>query len=105
MAQFDVYKTPSKKNSEYFPYLVNVQHEFISEIETRIVIPLGKLKYFKHEAMKKLTPEISHGDEEFLLLTPQIASIPSKILLTPIGSLQHIREEIIASMDFAITGI
>ncbi len=43
--------------------------------------------------------------EEFLLLIPQIASVPAKSLKNPIGSLSHLRDEIIAALDFAITGI
>jgi hypothetical protein len=37
-----------------------------------------------------------------ILLTPQIAS---NLLKNQVGSLAHIRDEIIGSLDFAITGI
>ncbi|MGH1471813.1 MAG: CcdB family protein [Cellvibrionaceae bacterium] len=39
------------------------------------------------------------------MLTPKIASVPVKTLKNSIGSLIHLRDEIIASIDFAITGI
>ena len=104
MPQFDVYTNPSKKNRQFFPYLVDVQHTAINEIATRIVIPLGKREYFRNEAMTKLTPEINYEGETLLLLTPQIASIPAKLLTAPIGTLEHIRNEIIASIDFSISG-
>jgi len=55
--------------------------------------------------MKGLTPEIEYQGVRLLLLTPQIASIPSNILKNPIGSLSHFRNEIIAALDFAITSI
>lgn len=103
--QFDVYQNPSTKTKNVFPYLVDVQSSYISEIATRIVIPLGKLPDFKNESMKGLTPEIEYEGEKFLLLTPQIASVPSNILKNPIGSLSHFRSEIIAALDFAIAGI
>jgi toxin CcdB len=38
-------------------------------------------------------------------MIPQIASIPAKVLKEPIGTLLHLRDEIISALDFAITGI
>lgn len=105
MSQFDVYKNPSKASSKIFPFLVDVQSPYISEIATRVVIPLGKLSAFKNEILKGLTPEITYDGEQLLLLTPQISSIPFKRLNKPIGSLKHFRDEIISALDFAITGI
>ena len=105
MAQFDVYKNPSKNTRHAYPYIVDIQSPLISDIATRIVIPLGKLSHFKNEQMKGLTPEISYEGEQLLLLTPQISSVPIKIMKSPVGTLSHFRDEIIAALDFAITGI
>ncbi|WP_339084150.1 CcdB family protein [Teredinibacter turnerae] len=105
MAQFDVYPNPSKQTKKHYPYLLDIQSPYISDITTRIVIPLGYAALFKYEAMTILTPEISFEDDLILLLTPQISSVPAKILKEPIGSLSHFREKIINSLDFAVAGI
>ena len=105
MHQFDVYANPSKSTKPAYPYIVDIQSSVVSEIATRIVIPLGRKELFKGEEMKNLTPSIEYEGEELLLLVPQIASIPSKALRKPIGSLSHLRDKIIAALDFAITGI
>lgn len=105
MAQFDVYENPSKTSKKFYPYLVDIQSPHISEIATRIVLPLGRASLFKNESMKRLTPEIIYLNEDLLLLTPQISSIPAKLLKNPVGSLLHFRERIIDSLDFAIAGI
>jgi len=105
MAQFDVYANPSKKSKTYYPYLVDVQNNYISELETRIVVPLGKAGYFEDEIMTKLQIKISYEDQELVLMTPQISSIPRNTLKEPVGSLQHLQQEIIDTLDFAITGI
>ena len=105
MAQFGVYQNPSKNTRSTFPYLVDIQNPAISDIATRIVIPLGRLQSFDNRSMNNLAPEIEYDGEKLLLLTPQIASIPSKHLKDPIGSLSHFRDDIIAAIDFAITGI
>lgn len=105
MAQFDVYENPSKTTRNHYPYLVDIQSPYISEIATRIVIPLGYLASFSNQAMTGLTPQITYQDQELLLLTPQISSVPAKVLRKPIGSLAHFRDQIMDALDFAIAGI
>ena len=105
MRQFDVYSNPSRATRQAYPFIVDIQSGVISEIATRIVVPLGRTAHFRNEHMKGLTPAITYEGEDFLLLIPQIASIPVKALNNPIGSLSHLRDEIIAALDFAITGI
>mgnify|MGYP006188385365 CR=1 FL=1 len=104
MPQFDVYRNPSKVTQVHYPYLVDIQSPYISEIATRIVIPLGYLSSFSSEAMNGLTPQITYLDQKLLLLIPQISSIPAKQLVEPIGSLAHFRDQIIDALDFAIAG-
>jgi toxin CcdB len=65
MAQFDVYPNPSQVSQAHYPYLVDVQSSLLSDLATRIVIPLGK---------------------------------------SPVGSLSHFRDQIVGTLDLAITG-
>lgn len=105
MAQFDVYPNPSKASKAHYPYLVDIQSSLLSDLATRIVIPLGKGSAFGGETMQGLTPEISFADQKLLLLTPQISAVPEKHLKSPIGSLSHFRNQIVGALDLAITGI
>ena len=105
MAQFDVYPNPSRTSKAYYPYLVDVQSPLLRELATRIVIPLGKRSAFGGQAMQGLTPEITFAEQELLLLTPQISSVPGKHLKNPVGSLAHVRDPIVKALDLAITGI
>lgn len=105
MAQFDVYLNRNPRTKKYFPYLVDIQNPAINDIATRIVIPLGYANLFANEYMRKLSPKIEYDDEKLILLTPQLASIPATTLKNPIGSIDHLRNEIIDSLDFAVTGI
>ena len=105
MSQFDVYINPSKKSRDAYPYIIDIQNALISNIITRIVIPLGKLSHFRNEQMDGLTPLIEYEKEQYILLPPQIASMPAKLLKDPVGSVEPLRDEIIAAIDLAITGI
>ena len=105
MAQFDVYDNTSKATRKAYPYILELQNDVISEIATRIVVPLSDNRYMSNEELKGLTPKISYEDKELLILMPQIASMSTKSLKNPVGSLSHLRDEIISALDFAITGI
>ena len=105
MAQFDVYLNPSKHTRNTYPFILDIQNELIEDIATRIVVPLGRAKYFSHEEMKGLTPKIEVEGASLLIMIPQIASMPTKVLQEPIGTLLHMRDEIISALDFSITGI
>ena len=81
MAQFDVYPNPSKTSKAHYPYLVDVQSSLLSELTTRIVIPLGNRSAFGNDTMQGLTPEISFGDQALLANVPRNASVQLKLLL------------------------
>lgn len=94
MARFDVFRNPGNTTRNHYPYLVDIQNSYLDELDTRIVIPLGKAELFKNTVMKGLTPEVDFHDEYLLLLTPQISSISRKQLKDPIGSLAHLCSEL-----------
>ena len=105
MSQFDVYINPNEATRHAYPLLVDIQNPLISELSTRIVVPLAKLEQFNNVKMDRLTPVVEYEGDQLLLLTPQLASIPADMLGQPVGSLLGFRDEIIASLDFAVTGI
>ena len=105
MVQFDVYVNPGKQTRSAYPFILDLQNTLIDHIATRIVVPLAHAGKFKYEAMKELMPRIEFNGDELLIMIPQIASIPTKVLKQPIGTLEDLRDEIIAALDFAITGI
>jgi toxin CcdB len=105
MPQFDIYLNPNKKSRTAYPFIIDMQNNLVDDLATRIVAPLALFNKFKDEELKKLTPRVSYEGRELLILVPQITSMPAKLLKDPIGSLSHLRDEIIAALDFAIIGI
>lgn len=105
MPQFDVYKNPSNKTRDAYPYLVDVQNPVIDQLATRLVVPLTKLNAKPNMLMKKLTPEVSFHDSTYLFMTQQLTSIPEDALKNPVGTLEASRALLIDAIDFAVTGI
>ena len=105
MAQFDVYRNPSKKTSKAYPFLVDVQNSVIDQLATRLVVPVTTSNTKNSVYMTKLTPEIEFEGTTYLFLAQQLSSIPEDVLNERIGSLEQSRELLIDAIDFAITGI
>jgi toxin CcdB len=105
MAQFDVYANPSKKGSQVYPLIVDVQNPIIEGLSTRLVMPLTNQKYLQHRTLAKLTPDIEYEGEIYLLLTPQLTAMPAHLLKNPIGTVKSLRNIIVDAIDFAVTGV
>lgn len=100
MAQFDVYKNTNEDSSERVPYVLDIQHNPLDNLSTRVVIPLvGDIKPLSH-----LNPIVEVGGMKVVLSTAEMASVPVTILGEKVASLAEFRQDIVGSVDFMITG-
>jgi len=105
MPQFTVYKNKNAAMKARIPYLMDVQCNLLSDLETRVVIPLYISAALKGKQLTTLTPTFKVEGKEYVLMTPQLAGISKKELGQEIADLTVHRDVIIAAMDFLITGI
>jgi toxin CcdB len=105
MSQFDVYENKNDATRRAYPYLLNIQSEVLSELSTRIVLPMAREADLKANDMERLTPKVEYQGETLMVMTPQVAAVSRKILAEPVGSLAHMRAEIIGALDFAVGGV
>ncbi|MFV0448839.1 MAG: CcdB family protein [Vibrio sp.] len=105
MSQFALYKNNDKSTSNAYPYFVDVQSELLNTLNTRLVIPLIPVELLEKKAPSHLCPVIHIDEGDFIILTHQMASVPTKILGEKVNQLSKFRNEIIAAIDFLITGI
>jgi toxin CcdB len=102
MAQFDVYHTSIVGT----PYLVDVQSDLLSLLETRMVIPLTPiLKRGVKSPLGRLTPVIEVFGSEYLLNTPKMAAVFAGELTSPVANVGAAnRQQIVGALDFLIQG-
>lgn len=100
MAQFDLYENPSPHSKERVPYLLDVQHDLLKHLNTRVVIPLMREK----KSISHLNPVLEIAGERFMLSTQEMAGVPADTLGKKVTTLLHHRDEIIHAIDFLITG-
>ncbi|MEX2445047.1 MAG: CcdB family protein [Alkalispirochaeta sp.] len=105
MAQFDIHVNTDGKTKGRTPYLLDVQAELLSELATRVVIPLRPRGDQEPWIISRLHPIITVGEGRYVAVVSEIAGIPAPILGEIIANAQHQRSEIIAAIDLAITGL
>ncbi len=104
MARFDVYRNSGGKVEEV-PFLLDVQSDVLSALDTRVVVPLRRRDRFPAEKVpSNLMPSVSVEGVEFLLEVPKLAAVPTRVLKQPLTSLQDQQFTITAALDFLFKG-
>jgi len=99
MARFSVYENIGE-HAKTTPFLLDVQTDLLSGLDTRVAIPLRKASlYRKVKLPQDLMPIFSIKGSEFALETPKMAAVPSKILKTEITSLKTQQHLVMTAID------
>lgn len=101
MARFDVYKYDSKS----VPYLVDVQAELLTDLQTCVVIPLVPEKNAKNEALPKLKPVIQIKGQSYILMTTDLGTVARKTLGELVTNIEAAhRQDVTDALDFLFQG-
>lgn len=100
MAQFDVYKNINENSKENIPYLLDIQSDILNNLSSRVVVPL----ILNVNALKILNPEFEIENKKVIMSTSELASISLNNIGDRVCSMKDKREEIIAAIDFLVTG-
>jgi toxin CcdB len=103
--QFDLYQNKNQASKGRFPLLLDVQADLLSEMQTRMVIPLAPKAAFAEKAISILMPTITVQDTEYLAVTGQMASIARSHLGGRVGNAGKHRQAIVTAIDLLFAGI
>lgn len=104
MTQFDVHRNPDPRGRNTIPYLLNVQCNLLDGLATRVVAPLV-LAAEAGKPAQRLNPVFEIEGNHVIMSTAEIAGIPARALGEKVTSLSGQRAEIIAALDFLLTGV
>ncbi len=105
MAQFGVHRNPNPQTKALMPYLLDVQSDLLSDLGTRVVVPLCPAPAMRGKLIKTLMPVLKIDNKSYAMLTPQLAGIKSKRIGPAVANASAYRNEIIAALDLLLTGI
>lgn len=105
MAQFTAYRNSNAGNRTTIPLLLDIQSELIAALDTCVVIPLYTEAAMKGRILKTLTPVLAIDGKRYVMVTPQLAGIPRRVLGAKAADLTMHRAEIMAALDMLVSGI
>ena len=106
--QYAVYQNRNARTQQAFPFIVDVQVEFLHELQTRVVIPLiprSRAEDVTRFPMSYLTPVVTFDAHSYVLMTPQLAGIARAELGPHAGSLAHERRPIATALELLLQGL
>lgn len=98
MARFEVYANESGNG-----YLLDVQSDLLSGLNTRVVVPLLPKKSAPKPA-QRLNPEFVIEKSGVVMATQYMAAVPESELKSPICALDQHQHEISAALDMLFLG-
>lgn len=99
MARFDIYPNPVGAG-----YLLDIQADLLSGLNTRVVVPL-MLADTAPAPAKRLNPVFDIHSEQHVMVTQFLSAVPVSILRTPVASLAQHDTEITGALDIFMTGV
>ncbi len=104
MAQFDVFPNPDRRTQARIPYVVALQSDLLDHIEHHVVAPLRIAEDNSIIPMLRLNPLAMIDGRKFHVRVQDIATVPRRMLKSPVTNLFPQRDEILAALDFLFTG-
>lgn len=105
MAQYDVYINPNPQTRKLSPYLVDLQSDYVSSLETRLVAPLVPVEN-RQRPIRRLHPVVNIEGQKYFILMQEMAGAPKQVLSgEPVANISAASYDIIAAVDFLVTGI
>ncbi len=105
MSQFMLYRNEDGSSNDTYPYFIDIQNILLSDLNSRIVIPLSPHSALNNSDVKRLCPVIEIEGWNFVLLTHQMTSVPKSILKSEVTSLESQRYKILDAVDMLTSGI
>ena len=104
MTAFSVFTNPDPKSQKTIPFLLDIQSELLSALDTRVVVPLYLKSAAQIHPITRLTPVISFQNKSLVAMVPELAGVSKRHLGTAVGQLSEARSDMLAAIDLLITG-
>lgn len=104
MAACIVYANQDPKSCKSIPFLLDIQSELLSRLETRVVVPLYLQSAARVAPISRLTPVLTFQNQPLVAMVPEMAGLSRSHLGPVLGQLPEMCSEILAALDLLITG-
>ncbi len=102
MAQFDIHRNTAAGDADY-PYLLDIQSDFLDRLHTRQVVPLMPLARYG-TPIERLNPVFEVAGGAHVGVFTEMAGVSRNLLGEVVDSAAARRHEIVAAVNFMIQG-
>jgi toxin CcdB len=90
--------------SGQIPYLLDIQANLLSDLQTRVVVPLVRADAFGRPAAR-LHPSFTIAGDRFVMATHLVAAVRRQALGATVASLLDQRDTVISAVDVLWSGV
>ena len=105
VAQWDVYPNPSARLREEIPFLIDLQSDLLSGLDTRLVAPLARTRVSAAALPRRLCPAFTIGGLAVVLLPQESGPVSARLLKRRVESLRAHAHDIVAALDAVSSGV
>jgi toxin CcdB len=98
MARFDVYRAAKNRT-----FAIDVQANSMDKIETRVIVPLLQIA-IAPPIVRRLNPVFEFDGVEYVFVAQYIATLPLKMLGSPVINLKSEADAITIALDMLFQG-
>jgi toxin CcdB len=101
MARFDVHRFRSRTT----PLVVDVQADLLSDLSSRVVVPLVPIDHAEKEGLAQLKPRMHIAGKDYILMTTDLAALPVERLGAHVANLEGSDRDVVTNaLDFLFFG-
>ena len=98
MAKYDVFPNPSGNG-----FLLDIQTDLLSDLNTRVVVPLLP-KSSAPKPATRLNPIFEIEGQWVVMVTQFLAAVPTGVLKSPVGTLAEEFDKVTMAVDMLMQG-
>jgi len=104
VAQFDVFTNPVTAARRAYPLVIGLQSDLIALGTEVVVAPMAPRRLLPGAA-GRLTPIVRIEDQDYVVITQSLTSLPARDLERRIANLQAYRQSLMAAVDLLFFGV
>jgi toxin CcdB len=102
--QFDVFVNPIAAMRHAYPFVVDLQADFIQTYSDQIVAPLVPRRSLSTIA-GRVMPLVTLDSRQYVVLAPALTGVRRRDLGQRVGSLVEARNDLLAAIDYLFFGV
>ena len=101
--QFDIVENVNQSTRDLYPFLLILQHDLVTSIQSVIVAPLVRAD--RAPTTSRLHPSLDVDGSRYTVLTEDLAPLPRNRVGRTVGSAESRYYDIVAALDLLFTGV